>query len=152
MPRASEQETSTILATPTKKAKLDGAALLTPPVLWKSPSLGSKKALWRSADELKTDTSSLSYRSLRRDLCEFAVAKHKLDYCQKCKQRDQVLEPRNARVLGHCPHAVHGVGPHVPRDRGEELRVRALPPRLRLEQLEFGCLQAWPCRISDQAQ
>ena len=44
------RDTSTILATLTKKAKLEGAAPSTPPVLRNSLSFGSKQAMWRSAD------------------------------------------------------------------------------------------------------
>ena len=50
---ANARETSTILATPTKKAKPDGADTSTLPVLRKSLSSGSKEALLRSVEELR---------------------------------------------------------------------------------------------------
>ena len=48
---ASAQETSTSLATFTKKSTRNGAVLATPPV---SLSFGSKQRLWRSADEIRS--------------------------------------------------------------------------------------------------
>ena len=39
-------------------------------------------------------------RNLRRDRCEFAVAKRKLDDCQSCMQWEQVLEPKLQQFLG----------------------------------------------------
>ena len=91
---------STSLATPTKKAKRDGAAHSTPPVLRKSLSFGSKKRLWRSADEIRPiSRSTFIFENLKEDHCEYAVAERNLDFCHKCMQWDQVLEPQNASAL-----------------------------------------------------
>ena len=86
------QQTPTILAR--QKSKMDGAAPSTLPVLRKSLSFSSRQVLWRSADELKPMSRATSFRSIRRDRCEFFVAKRNIDYCQKCTQWDQEPEPK----------------------------------------------------------
>ena len=82
-----------------EKVKLDGAANSTPLVLRKSLSFGSTK---KGRSGLQTSSilclEQLFSRSFRRDHCESGVAE--LDYCHKCMQWNQVLEPKMQEFLG----------------------------------------------------
>ena len=68
---ANAQQTSTVLAAPTKKANVHGAAFSTSPILRKCLSFGRKQALWQSADELtRVSRSTFIYRNLDEHLCK----------------------------------------------------------------------------------
>ena len=108
---ANAQETSTIGAIASKKAKLDGAALSTRLVLLKSLSFGSTQVVWRSADRLKpmsraTYFSQCETRPLRVR-CRQAEAR----LLREAYAVDQVPEPIMQEFLGTVPNGVHGVGP-----------------------------------------
>ena len=142
---ANAQETSTILPTPSRKAKVNSAAPSTPLVLRKSLSSGRKQTLWWwSAVELKRMSRTILYRILRRDHCSFAVAKRELDNCQQCMQWDQGLELPMQELLGTVRTGVRGVGPRVLASLGRR-GVQAppnRPPRIRalLRYLDEGSL------------
>ena len=70
------------------------------------------------------------FRILRRDHCSFAVAKRKLDNCQKCVQWNQGPEFPMQGLLGTVRTGARGVGPRVLASLGRR-GVQAPPNRPR---------------------
>ena len=104
---ASAQETSTGLATPTKVWLRPRRRNGTAPLLQHHPC-GSRSRLAANnacgAVQMGSGPfieAPFFFENLEEDRCEYAVAEGNLDYCQKCMQRDQVLERKNEELLGN---------------------------------------------------
>ena len=73
--------------------------------------LRHQTASWPSAEELKPMSRSTFSHTFEEKIT--ASTRSTNASRQECTQGGQVLEHPNARVLGHRPHDVYDVGPHV---------------------------------------